>query len=143
MLGRLVMLEPAQGLLLERICAGQQISVERLKVAEALAPHLERVFSRADDVIAKLLVRMAVVLGSGDPYGSAMSIAAGDPLRRRSARFVQPPPKRKVASSTLAWGTTAEPQVRSAKAPLTCGFVILAPMLNRAATCRTGVNDAL
>ena len=55
----------------------------------------------------------------------------------------QPPPKRKVASSTLAWGTTAEPQVSAATASLTCGFVISTPLSNRVAACWTGVNGAL
>ena len=48
----------------------------------------------------------------------------------------QPPPKRKVASSTLAWGTQVNAQVRQPNRLLTCVFVIEVSVPDRDGLCR-------
>src|SRR3954467_347483 len=65
------------------------------------------------------------------PLGTCRRLACQD-VRRRAGRhrrqapvaqwIEQPPPKRKVASSTLAWGTTLNPLFSVATPTLTCAF---------------------
>ena len=53
----------------------------------------------------------------------------------------QPPPKRKVASSTLAWGTQAQRRLPHRKPALTCGYLFDRPVVTRPALVTVAVSE--